>query len=280
MSNDFDRSLNKVLVSEGGYVNDPRDPGGATNKGITQRTYDAYRDRLELPRQPVKNISSQEVAAIYRASYWYEIKGDQLPSGVNYVVFDGAVHSGVAQSIKWLQRALNVVVDGQIGPVTIAAANAFVNDDLLVDGICNRRLGFLKALKTWKTYGKGWSSRVNSVRAIGRAWASNGIEPSMSYAAGGEAKAVLADAKAGLPTAPGDTATGAGGLTVMITQAQEQLTPYVSIGFVAKAAASLTIAGLVVGVSGLAYRVWAKHQNEKLNDALDLKVVQNVGVAA
>src|SRR4051812_26899549 len=153
---EFERSLTKVLQSEGGYSNNPKDPGGATMKGIIQRVYNDYRTRQNLPNQPVKLITDDEVAAIYRASYWDLAKCDQLPLGVSYVVFDGAVNSGVAQSVKWLQRALGVAVDGQIGPATIAAVNTYGDPGILVDTICDRRLAFLKALKTYSTFGKGW----------------------------------------------------------------------------------------------------------------------------
>lgn len=270
--NNFDVSLSKVLVHEGGYINHPKDPGGATNRGVTQRVYDIYRDRKGVPHQTVKNITSAEVSDIYKTNYWNLAKCERLPDGIDYVVFDGAVNSGVSQSIKWLQRAVGVTADGVIGPATLNAVDNFGNDDELVDRICNRRLEFLKALKTWSTFGKGWSSRVFDVRATGKAMAINSPSlPMMTFSENGQVKGLVADAKAPPSTAPGDAASGAGGLTVLLTQAQEQLTPYVNIGFVAKAAAILTIVGVVVGVGGFAYRTYAKWRKRKLDDALDVK---------
>lgn len=98
----YSDALSRVLVHEAGYVNDPRDPGGATMKGVTQRTYDGYRKRNGLALRPVRQITPTEVGEIYRRSYWAAIHGDTLPAGVDYVVFDGAVNSGPSQSIKWL----------------------------------------------------------------------------------------------------------------------------------------------------------------------------------
>lgn len=171
MADQFALALAKVLLSEGAYSNDPVDPGGATNHGIIQTEYDRYRKSQGLPTQTVKLISDAEVQSIYRTSYWGASKCDQLPAGVSYVVFDGSVNSGVSQSAKWLQRAVGAADDGQIGPKTIAAVNAFGDADALIDAICDQRLKFLQSLKTWPHFGKGWGARVASVRAQGKAWA-------------------------------------------------------------------------------------------------------------
>lgn len=168
MTDLFSQALARVLASEGGYSNDSQDPGGATNKGITQAVYDAWRESRGMQPAPVKGISDAAVASIYRDRYWIAAKCDQMPAGVSYVVFDGAVNSGVSQSAKWLQRALGVVDDGQIGPKTIAAVNQHQNHDQLIDNICDQRMKFLKSLKAWPHFGKGWSSRVASVRAAGK----------------------------------------------------------------------------------------------------------------
>lgn len=171
MTDVFGQALAKVLLSEGGYSNDFRDNGGETNFGITHLVYDAWRHTHGEPLQSVKLISPEEVAGIYRANYWNAVQGDHLPAGVSYVVFDGAVNSGVSQSIKWLQRAVGAADDGQIGPKTIAAVGAFGDADALIDAICDQRLKFLQSLKTWPHFGKGWGARVASVRAQGKAWA-------------------------------------------------------------------------------------------------------------
>lgn len=264
---EFERCLTKVLVHEGGYSNHPKDPGGATMKGVTQRVYDDYRDRKGRPRQAVKGIDVLELNEIYRSSYWDLIRGDELPAGVSYVVFDGAVNSGVKRSVMWLQKALGVVADGVMGPATIAAANAHPSKAKLINAICTNRMAFLEALKTYSTFGKGWSQRVAGVEVCAKAWASNQesnparVVPSEGM---GDAKAVASDVKKAPSAALGDLATGLGAATVAVTQAQAQLAPYASIGVVAQIAGYLTAAGVVLALIGIAYKAWATVKGKQL----------------
>lgn len=162
MKANYAKCLELVLKHEGGYVNHPKDPGGATNFGVTQAVYDAYRPHA---KQSVKFITGSEVAAIYRKQYWDKIKGDELPAGVDYAVFDFAVNSGVSRSAKYLQRLVGVGDDGQIGPATLSAVRA-KNAATLATDLCHKRLLFLQGLKTFATFGKGWTRRVNEVRTI------------------------------------------------------------------------------------------------------------------
>lgn len=168
MKDSFQPALKEVLKSEGGYVNHPLDPGGATNKGITQATYDAFRGAR---KQSVKLITDAEVASIYKARYWDAVKGDQLPAGLDYAVFDFAVNSGPARSAHFLQTVLGVSPDGSIGPKTLQAV---LSSDVpsVIRKLCQSRLAWLKLLKTWSTFGKGWERRVTSVQAIALQWAS------------------------------------------------------------------------------------------------------------
>lgn len=159
----FTARLPLILKHEGGHVDHPKDPGGATNKGIIQRTYDSWRDRQGKPRQSVRLISDDEVAAIYRRDYWDEVKGDDLPAGVDYCVFDFAVNSGIDRASRYLQAAVGANQDGKIGPATIAAAKAR-EAHIIIDDICDRRMAFLRGLKHWPTFGRGWTSRVEDVR--------------------------------------------------------------------------------------------------------------------
>jgi len=282
---EFERALPRVLMHEGGYVNDPQDPGGETNRGITKRVYDAYRQRMRLPVQSVKNITSQEVAAIYRANYWDLAKCDQLPAGVSYVVFDGNVNSGVSQSIKWLQRAVGVVPDGVIGNATLAAVQNYGDMNRLVDAICDRRLAFLKALKTWKRFGKGWAARVADVRATGKAWANGSDATQKLPVLPGNAKAFLSDAKPAPALAIADATTGggigSGGLAATLQQVQDQLSPY-SYGssLIGKVVVALIVIGAALTVGGLAYRWWAARRKAERADALDLQVTANAQAAA
>lgn len=161
----FAASLSLVLKHEGGWSNHPRDPGGATMKGVIQRVYDAYRKRNGLRRQSVRNIAESELQDIYKAQYWNAIKGDALPRGVDYCVFDGAVNSGPSQSAKWLQRALGVRADGVIGMVTLGAVDAHPDKAALVKAICAKRMSFLQRLRHWLTFKRGWTRRVSEVCA-------------------------------------------------------------------------------------------------------------------
>lgn len=164
MKENFDRALAAVLVHEGGYVNDPQDPGGATNKGVTQVVYDDWRQRQGLAKRSVRQLADDELKAIYRREYWDRIKGDDLPSGVDYATFDFAVNSGVSRAARFLQTAAGVAADGSIGPATLAAVRkepAFVISTLI-----DKRETFLRSLGTFARFGKGWLARCAGVRAM------------------------------------------------------------------------------------------------------------------
>lgn len=185
----FDKALARVLAHEGGFVHHAKDPGGATNQGITQRIYDAYRRGRKTRSRTVRLLVPAERDAIYRRQYWDAVNGDILPKGADYVVFDGAVNSGPKQAIKWLQRALGAAyrgkIDGVIGLATLAALDDVDDWAALIDRICDRRMIFLRSLKHWRTFGKGWTRRVDNVRAVGKAdiAASPGLKPPPSRAA-------------------------------------------------------------------------------------------------
>jgi lysozyme family protein len=163
MKQNYDVSLAAVLRSEGGFVNDPRDPGGATNKGITQAVYDGWRRKHNLPTQTVRDIDASEVAGIYRAQYWDAIRGDDLPAGVDYAAFDLAVNSGVNRPARFLQAAAGVVQDGVIGPATLAAVSR--DPKHIITALMDKRLAFLRSLNTFDHFGKGWTARCAEVRA-------------------------------------------------------------------------------------------------------------------
>ncbi|WP_323008536.1 glycoside hydrolase family 108 protein [Paracoccus sp. (in: a-proteobacteria)] len=154
MKSNFDRCLAEVLRHEGGYVNDPHDPGGETNMGISKRSY---------PNENIKSMTRARAAEIYRRDYWNPVRGDDLPAGMDLVAFDAAVNSGVSRGAKWLQSALGVPADGKIGPATLAAARA-AHPEAVIDRATGARLAWLRTLKTWGRYGKGWTRRVESVR--------------------------------------------------------------------------------------------------------------------
>lgn len=150
----FDQAVDKVLAHEGGFVDHPDDPGGATRWGITERVARrvGYKgDMRELPVDLAKRI--------YREDYWNAVRADELPAEVRYVVFDAAVNSGPKQSICWLQQALGVYVDGVIGPQTLGKAHQ-ADPEQLRRAVLASRLRFMTNLPTWPTFGRGWARRI------------------------------------------------------------------------------------------------------------------------
>ena len=162
MDRNFKRSLELVLRFEGGYVNHPDDPGGPTNKGITLATYRRFVNASGTIAD-LKAIRPQEVAKVYRHQYWDAIRGDDLPDGVDFATFDFAVNSGPKRAAQYLQRVVGAKDDGDIGPATLAAVKGKASATVIND-LCDKRLGFLQGLKTWKTFKGGWSARVSNVR--------------------------------------------------------------------------------------------------------------------
>jgi lysozyme family protein len=162
MNNNFEHCLDLVLKHEGGFVHDKYDPGGATNRGVTQAVYDAYRKTRGRTAQSVKFITDDELKAIYKFQYWDRVQGDYLPRGLDYAVFDFAVNSGVGRASKYLQAVLGVAQDGVIGAKTLATIQSPRNT---INALCDRRMGFLHGLRTFWRFGKGWTRRVQDVRA-------------------------------------------------------------------------------------------------------------------
>lgn len=158
MNDNFEESLAHVLKHEGGYVDHPKDPGGATNLGCTKKVWEEWVGH-EVTKDDIKALTIADVSPLYKARYWDKCRCDDLPRGVDFAVFDFAINSGVGRASKLLQRAVGVAADGAIGPATLAAV-ADANPRELATKICELRLAFLQALPTWETFGKGWSRRV------------------------------------------------------------------------------------------------------------------------
>lgn len=160
MTMTFDRCFHLLLGHEGGFVDHPKDPGGATRWGVTERVA-----RANGYAGPMRDFPVEKAKEIYRRSYWDAARCDDLPSGVRYAVFDGAVNSGVAQSVKWLQRAVEAADDGVVGPETIHKARAFP-PDLVNRRMLGERLKFMTNLPTWSHFGRGWARRVADLLAV------------------------------------------------------------------------------------------------------------------
>lgn len=194
MKDNFNRALARVLVYEGGFSNNPADPGGATMKGITQATYNSWRARHGQPVAGVAGISDADVAAIYKTDYWDRIHGDDMPSGVDFCLFDAAVNSGVGGATSWAQAVCGLAVDGDMGPKTEAAILAD-DPDAFIHDFCAHRLGTLQRLPTWSTFGKGWAARIANVQKTSVAWAEGGNAPDAAqvHTVGGNSKARTTD---------------------------------------------------------------------------------------
>ena len=161
MNGNFEECLALVLKHEGGFVNNPQDPGGMTNLGVTKVTYEGYVNR-HVDEAEMRSLTPDLVAPLYKKMYWDRIKGDDLPVGVDYCLFDLAVNSGVGKAGKLLQMALDLPADGIIGPMTLRALEGRDPEEI-VEQICQERLAVLKSLKLWGVFGKGWGRRVAEV---------------------------------------------------------------------------------------------------------------------
>ena len=167
-SANFEASLPFVLRWEGGFVDHPADPGGRTNKGITQRVYDTRRARQGLLPQDVKLIEDSEVEAIYESGYWLPPRCDILRRRLDLVQFDTAVNMGAGRAVRFLQEAAGCCVDGDFGPRTEEAAAAC---DLAatIEAYCDARLAYYRRLVEKRPglgiFLRGWANRVNALRA-------------------------------------------------------------------------------------------------------------------
>lgn len=154
---EFDQAFHQLLGHEGGFVDHPTDPGGATCWGVTERVA-----RANGYTGPMRSLPVDVAKAIYRKDYWDAVRADEVPQVVRYALFDAAVNSGVKQAVKWLQRALGVAEDGVIGAATLAAAKA-ADGQAIKAKMLSARLQFMTGLPTWPAFGKGWSRRIASL---------------------------------------------------------------------------------------------------------------------
>jgi lysozyme family protein len=166
----FADALRRLLAHEGGYSNHPADPGGPTKYGITIGDYRRYINPNGTAAD-VKAMSIDAARKIYREHYWDVMRCDELPSGVDYAVFDYAVNSGVARSGKVLRRVLGLGDGNAVVTAAVVTAAAKQPAQEIIAAICDERLRFLKSLRTWPTFGAGWGRRVAEVRMAALAMA-------------------------------------------------------------------------------------------------------------
>jgi len=168
MKKNWERSFSEMLKHEGGFVNHPRDPGGMTNLGVTKRVWEAYTGSPASETE-MRSLTPAKVKPLYKHNYWDAVRGDELPSGVDFSVFDFCVNSGPGRAAKTLQYVVGSKPDGQIGPKTLAAVEEFVEKHdaaFLIEEYNDARLSFLHSLSTWGTFGRGWNRRVEGTRKL------------------------------------------------------------------------------------------------------------------
>ena len=162
MESNFDQSLKLVLKSEGGYVNNPKDPGGETMMGVTKNAWSTWLKRPIADGEMAK-LTVADITPFYKALYWDKSYCNQLPTGIDYMVFDASVNMGVGQSIRLLQKSLECVPDGVIGANTMKAIND-ADAKTMIDKFSAQKELFYRSLSTFATFGKGWLARIEHVK--------------------------------------------------------------------------------------------------------------------
>jgi len=164
MNSNFEKCLEMLLVHEGGYVNHPQDPGGTTNLGVTQKTWEEWVGHPVTDKE-MRNLTPLMVAPLYKRKYWDASRCDDLVSGLDYCVFDISVNSGVGRATKLLQSCVGATPDGGFGSITAALVKKAESDpERLIELLSAKRMEFLESLKAFPVFGKGWSRRVAEVK--------------------------------------------------------------------------------------------------------------------
>lgn len=176
MRQNLERALTEIFGHEGGFTDDPRDRGnwteGRVGKGQLKGTKFGI-SAMSYPRVDIRNLTREKAADIYRLDFWAAVEGDALPSGVDLCVFDAAVNSGSWRATRWLQEVVGVSQDGRIGPLTMGAVSARKPADI-INAYCDARLRDMRTFATWDDHGKGWTRRVEGIRATALKWAAEG----------------------------------------------------------------------------------------------------------
>jgi len=162
MKSNWQKSFELMLKSEDGYVNNPLDPGGRTNLGVTQGTWESWVGRPSDEAE-MRSLTPNKVEPLYKAKYWDAVRGDDLPVGLDYLVFDFAVNAGPGRAIKVMQSAVGATPDGGFGPLTMAAVKA-IDPVELINKFSQAKEDFYRSLSQFPTFGKGWLNRVADVK--------------------------------------------------------------------------------------------------------------------
>jgi lysozyme family protein len=168
LKENFETALRHILEFEGGYVDHPNDPGGATNLGITRETLARYRGR-PVSKAEVRGLDIDTAREIYRRFYWDALRCDEMPAGIDLALFDGGVNQGPGRAARLLQAALKVGVDGIIGPVTLGAARSAEPSELLDEFMARRMRAYGRLTSLFRTFGLGWSRRLMAAHSAAQA---------------------------------------------------------------------------------------------------------------
>ena len=248
----FEAALARVLAHEGGYSNHPSDPGGPTNFGITLADYRKYA-KPNATAADVRAMKVEEVKAIYRAHYWDALRCDDLPAGFDYALFDYGVNSGTARAAR-IACSLVGARGHTLDDAAIAALGA-ADSMQLIERLCDERLAFLRRLKTWPVFGRGWSRRVSEVRAAALAMA----RAARASAAGAQTPPAPAPGKGHVPLARGAQRASAGAImaggAIAAAQAHSAGAP---AGFVA----AIALAFAAVAVAAWVFWSWRRRRRQ------------------
>lgn len=293
MKKNYPKAYKIMRGYEGGNVDDPNDNGGRTSRGVTQRVYNAYRAKAGKPAQDVYKATDAEVAEIFKRQYWDVSKCDELPGGIDLIVFNAAINSGPKRSYKMLQASLNRVanaqlrVEGSPGMITVMAANNAPDHDAVVLEFGRKYQAFYRSLKDWKHFGKGWTARNKNVTKIGNAWATGsypGPAPVSLMATPEAANSNLAHmnvkardediAQEAVGTGGGTGITagslaGNGGLEQIQQQVMDTSSTLEPLSYYIDWVQYGLIALTIVGVVLTGYAAWRQYKYRRINDSID-----------
>lgn len=160
MKDSFEFALKFVLEREGGFVINPRDPGGMTNMGVTKAVWEAF-CRRPVTEDEMRGLRVDDVTPLYHDKYWNALKCDDFDNGLDLCVFDAAVNQGPSRAARMLQTTIGLPVDGIIGPRTIEAAADIPTQGLISDYCATRRQTYRRAAN-FELFGKGWLARLDA----------------------------------------------------------------------------------------------------------------------
>jgi lysozyme family protein len=261
VAQNFNAALRYVLKDEGGNDDDPRDRGGRTSRGITQRVYNSWCKLRNKPEGDVWLASDADVRAIYYDQYWLPYC-DKLPPGIDYLFFDISVNAGRQRAVKTFQKALGVTVDGMMGEVTRSAIMNHEDHLALIREVSEVRRNFYRNLEQFPIYGRGWLNRTNHCEDGALALASGASSFDKPPAPGKPSKDEKPAGPTVNPETSGSAAGGMGTITVILQQMKEMLEPY---QYIIKPVMYITLA---LTVAMVLYTGWSFYKKSKIEKVM------------